>query len=486
MNKFILKLFRNLDSSEIKYCHFKSNNNLMPALSGVDDLDLLISDSHKNKFLTVISKMGFRLAQDRGEKDTPFVFHYYGVDPLTGLIVHLHVYFRIVTGGSILKNHRIFLEEMLLNESEKTLPSGVRTPSANAELILFVVRKMLEQPSLIEHYLFLKDQQNIKKEFNWLIKRSDIKKVHLLLSKCLKVPTKLFDECVDALRSETSNVKRILLGLKMEKYIPNLVYNRQLASILRTKKFLSAHIKGRLTISRSNRVLFPGGMLVAFVGSEASGKSTCSSEISRWLMERFDVSLIHMGKPKKNWRTIPFWAVIRCYSAVKKIFHKGNVNPRKNKVDDRNIANNVPNFFVSYLDSIDRKYWINKFWKRVMQGGIVLSDRYPSDRMDGPRITPDSKIRAIFGSFEQVNYKNIPPPDIVFKMISPLKVTLERNSERQTPEPIEFVKRRFDLAKSIEFPYSKVIEIDTTEPLDVTILKIKNHIWSNTENSTIR
>ena len=40
MNKFILQMFRKLEEEGVKHCHFKSNNNLEPALNGVDDLDL--------------------------------------------------------------------------------------------------------------------------------------------------------------------------------------------------------------------------------------------------------------------------------------------------------------------------------------------------------------------------------------------------------------------------------------------------------------
>ena len=41
MNSFLRSLMSSI--KKISYCHFKSNNKLIEALSGVDDLDLLVS-----------------------------------------------------------------------------------------------------------------------------------------------------------------------------------------------------------------------------------------------------------------------------------------------------------------------------------------------------------------------------------------------------------------------------------------------------------
>ena len=66
MNKFILEFFNELNARNVEYCHFKSNNNLIPAVNGVDDLDLLLAPASLDIFSEIIAKFGIRMAHDRG------------------------------------------------------------------------------------------------------------------------------------------------------------------------------------------------------------------------------------------------------------------------------------------------------------------------------------------------------------------------------------------------------------------------------------
>ena len=59
-----------------------------------------------------------------------------------------------------------------------------------------------------------------------------------------------------------------------------------------------------------------------------------------------------------------------------------------------------------------------------MQGAIVITDRYPSVSMDGPRIDGKSSFLRYLSKLEVNNYLNIPQPDLVIKAEAPLEVTL--------------------------------------------------------------
>ena len=97
--------------------------------------------------------------------------------------------------------------------------------------------------------------------------------------------------------------------------------------------------------------------------------------------------------------------------------------------------------------------------------------------LDSSRITPSSHFSSILSKIEKSNYSHFPYPDLVFKMMAPLEITLERNSQRLIPEPELFVRDRYELAKNIKFPLTKVIEIDTSDTIETTVLRIKNSIW---------
>jgi hypothetical protein len=485
MNAFILKLFDAFHSKRISYCHFKSNNNLRPALAGVDDLDLLVGRTDAIRFVELISAHGFKMATDRNSVPAPFVFHYFGVDPETGLIVHLHVYFKVVTGGSILKNHWIPVESMLLANAQPNGDGGVMIPCAEADLILFTVRKFIEQPSIIEHYLFLKDLRNIRAELDWLIARTDRARLRALVAEWLpEISVSLVDRCIDTLLGKSSVVERVRLGREVRKCFTNTACDEWRASLMRTVMFVGAHLRARVGSRRKDRYVFPGGLLLAFVGSEASGKSTLSKEIASWLSSRFDVCHIHLGKPPKNWRTRPAWWVIATYVKLKAAvkpwhsFRETSVGGDEGALDP-SVGNNLPHPLVSWLDSIDRRQWLMLHARKMMEGCIVVTDRYPPPRpgLDGARISASGPLTRWLASRESANYVGLPGPDIVFKTIAPLEVTLQRNALRATPEPESFVRARYALARDVSFPGGTMFEIDTTRTFESTLIEVKQAIW---------
>lgn len=480
MNDFIIQLFRDIESRGIRYCHFKSNNNLEPALSGVDDLDLLVAMQDKERFAAVVAEAGFRLATDRGLAAAPFVFHYYGPDPATGLLVHLHVYFRLVTGGSILKNHWIPLERAFLESAQPVGAANVYIPSANADMVLFVLRKFIEQPSLIEHFLFLRDIDNIKAEIAWLMQRADRAGMRALVERWLpQIPVDLFDDCLDTLTSEISSLaKRVRLGMKIRRCIKTTVMPSVPASLARSIMFGLAIIRGKLRIDVKDRSLFPGGMLVAFVGSEASGKSTLSRDVAKWLGRQFDLAHIHVGKPPKSWRTRPLWWAIALRTRLRGLVRGGS---GAQAGQEQRVAANLPHPIVCWLDSIDRRRWVMKNTRRMLNGTIVITDRYPSQAiggMDGARIVPNSGLTRMLSRWERRNYSGLPQPDLVVKVIAPLDLALSRNAERQRPEPEGFIRQRFELAKAIQFAGSRQVEVDTDKSLEETARLVRLLVWN--------
>jgi len=483
MNKFILEFFRELNDRNVEYCHFKSNNNLIPAVNGVDDLDLLLAPASLDIFSEIIAKFGIRMAHDRGKEPTPYVYHYFGADPETGLLVHLHVYFKIVTGGSIFKNHWIRTEKMLLSQRVIDEHTKVFIPCAEADCILFVIRKMIEQPSPVENFLFYRDLSNIMGELSWLLERADEQRMLEMVNEWLpELDPQLFKDSLDILVAQGPLMSRVKLGLKMRAVFDNKVRGALTAEISRSIEFLYAYVRGKLKISRKNRYVFPGGLLIAFVGSEASGKSTLSKDAAAWYGERFDVSHVHMGKPPKNWRTRLFWNMVSFYSLSKRLFKS-----RKSKLVSRESgeALNLPHPLLSWLDSVDRREHLKGCFGKLMQGCTVITDRYPSEHMDGPRIIERSRTTKLLARWERANYQGMPDPDLVIKAVAPLELTLSRNNLRESPEPEAFVRARYELAQKINFSFTEMILIDTTADYSSSIGEVRRAIWNRSIGAKI-
>ncbi|OVE82411.1 hypothetical protein BVY04_01010 [bacterium M21] len=480
MNKFIEQIFRDMAERNIEYCHWKSNNNLADALDGIDDLDILVGPESISLFSELLASKGFRLATDTSNTNNPFVFHFYGMDPDTGLLVHFHVYYRFVTGGSILKNHWIPVERMFLSGIHQSME--IPTPAKEADLILFVIRKFIEQPSIVEHFLFRRDYKNIKRELNWLLDGCNRKKIHDLLTAWVpSLSVGLFDDCLDALESDAGMIRRIKLGCRVRRCFTLTVRAPIRASVVRSIEFFRAYIKGKLKISRKDRILFPGGRLVAFVGSEASGKSTLSAETAQWFNKFCDIHHVHLGKPPKTIYTRGPYFAIKCYSICKKIVNLGRKRKESAEGGSINPQDYEPHPVVAVLDAIDRYQLLLKCVRKMMKGTIVITDRYPAiDKLglDGARIIAGGRLRTILAKIERRVYARMPVPDLVFKVMAPLDLTLKRNSERIAPEPENFVRFRYEQAKEISFNGAHVINVDTTESLEETALNVKWSAWT--------
>ena len=56
-------LFRALAESEVRYCHWKSNEHLLPGLTGDTDLDVLVDRNSSHVIQRVLAQLGFKSFQ---------------------------------------------------------------------------------------------------------------------------------------------------------------------------------------------------------------------------------------------------------------------------------------------------------------------------------------------------------------------------------------------------------------------------------------
>jgi len=144
-----MKFISKLNKLNINYCHWKSNNKLLEKFDKDSDLDLLIKISDKKKFEKFISKNLFY----KVNTENKYIYHYYGYE--NNQIIHLHVYYKLITGGKIYKNF-YYNSDYLLNNSEKLKEMNI--PNPNKEFIFLVARKMFEISSVFELITFFKEE----------------------------------------------------------------------------------------------------------------------------------------------------------------------------------------------------------------------------------------------------------------------------------------------------------------------------------------
>src|SRR5215213_779723 len=107
MLTLIRELFHTLNTSGIRYCHWKSNMVLAQTLLGQTDVDLLVDRKDGSQFRGILAQLGFRPADAIDGGFFPAVEHYIALDRESGTLIDIHLYYRVVTGESLTKNYRL-------------------------------------------------------------------------------------------------------------------------------------------------------------------------------------------------------------------------------------------------------------------------------------------------------------------------------------------------------------------------------------------
>lgn len=491
LNK-IEQLIKNLNASGIRYCHWKSNLALAKSLAGQTDIDLLIDRKSASIFRMILSQLCFRPTYDKDVGSFPSVEHFFSLDEESGVLVHVHAYFRVITGESLAKNYRFPIEEMLLQNIEHI--NSVPTPIKSAELIVFTLRIMLKHTSFMELVLLSRYWKQVQKEITWLLESDSIKNTPSLINLWLPLLNiDLFSNCIMALKSSAPLLQRVILGLRLRRQLRSYARNSAFRMWIDTVQKFSTMIFRRLTRSHKGMISRNGGGIIAFVGSEATGKSTLITEMGDWLGEHFFVKRIHVGKPKPSLLTfVPnvFLPTLRSLFPSAKSTHIANLK------DDQHYQEHLgkpridyPILFVfrSVFLAYDRRLLLCRAFRQATNGTIILCDRYPSlgnGAPDSPQLanmliaSNRISIRRFMAQIEARLYQEIPTPDLVIYLNAPLEVTVLRNATRGKRESENYVRRRHARSANLEFGNIPVCKINTDQPFDQTILEVKKAIWS--------
>jgi thymidylate kinase len=495
MLKLVESLVQNLNENEVSYCHWKSNRNLDRALAGVEDLDLLIARGAGDKTQEILGKLGFRLAEQPLREKSCSIFHYYGHDESSGIIVHLHIHFRLITGGAIVKNFRFPIEDRILASTETQ--GNVRVSSKPVELLLLVVRKSIESASLLEMFLLWREKSAVMGEIEWLTANEKTdgtvarEAAELFDAYFPGANADLFETAFRRLSGDWKFTSLWKSGCRMRRHLRMYtIDNGLMESILRITGF-SHKIFARFIAKKRTHTFQTGGTIIAVTGPDATGKSTVVGMLYSWLANNFSTETAHTGKPPSSLLT---YLPNRLMPMLRKRapgFRTGNIESDiQTKEAKRPKGLRLYIFAIrSLMIAHDRKRLLLRISRNALKGGLIVCDRYPSPiigAMDSIQIDPElaeiksSKILSAMANIERRIYQQMPPADVVIQLTAPVEVALERNSSRnKAGENDAWVRRRHFQSRLQKYDVSRTIKIDTQQPLEETLSEVKREVWKN-------
>lgn len=490
----VARLFEVLNDQDVRYCHWKSNIDLAQGLAGDIDIDLLVDRSHLPQTQAILAQLGFKQARPRWGANPPSISHYYGLDPQTRQFAHIHLFSRVLTGESFVKSHLLPFDAMLLDDVD--YHGALKVAAKPAELVLFTLRMFIKYGSWVDLLRMRNKAASVQRELRWLMDNSDRRMLsgnsvpqalELLQTYCPVIKEPLFMRCMATLNSNAPLLARVRLAQQVRRRLA--VYNRhtRLQHVLAYAQFAWAEVQRRLDGKKKNKVLHSGGALIAFVGADATGKSTLVDETSRWLGSVFAVSTIHTGKPPSAWVTAPLNLALALMRRI-----KGAGSSRSTSAQDGRYAYRGPGSLIVAVRAValawDRRRLIRKARRRAAAGELVVCDRYPSrtlGAMDSPRLEraelPEGLVIGLYNRLVRMErrlYTHIPPPDIVLRLRVSLETARQRNRARAGQDDETYLAARHRQSQAWQLPGTPfVYDIDTEQTLTATIGSVKDAIW---------
>lgn len=374
--------FKELDKNNIKYYCWKGVSKISSFFKGTSDLDIYINTENIFSFDQILKKFDF--INYYWPVNLSGVSHFYKVGE-NGSLFHLHVYYRMCTGSSLVKEYEILPTIDFFDNLDKV--HGVNVLNRNLLLQLHNLRVFLKKKSLIGRLIYYKKQN-----------------IHNLESKLL------FNK----------NAKSNNLPLNFKKNV-NFVSFKNLY-IYFTIKY--RRYRGWSKISKN-------GIIASVIGPDGSGKSTTSNLFFDKYSNTVSISKLCFGRPDFHFNTSVFYIIRNLFIFLKR---KQSIKYSK-KSSEGNVSLLKACFYL--MLAFERKFILNKAIKYRERGHIVLIDRCPPAQpgeFDGYHLYDYNGNSSIINKIKLIEtsiYKKMPHVDIVFTIDVTEQEVLKRNKNRE-------------------------------------------------------
>jgi thymidylate kinase len=475
----IKKLCNTLAVEKIDYCHWKSNAALNRSASGDNDLDLLVSRIHAQKFTEILYVLGFKEVLAPKVDELPGVRNYYGYDLKSGRLIHVHAHFQLILGSDLSKNYRLPLERVYLGSSFHG--ALFRLPSPEFEFVIFVIRMILKHStweSILMRHSYLSPSE--QRELDYLSTPDMIVKARVILHYMPGLSDNLFDKCLQALQPDCSLWTRIKVGEQLQKVLCASARYPHLYDVIVkfAQRFWQPVQKRVFRYEQKNRIA-SGGLFIAIVGGDGAGKTTTIDEVFIWLSEKFKVTKVHMGKPDWSWATIVIRGILKIGTILRLYPFEGDV------YEEFNQSHSYSWFIRAVCTARDRYLTYLQARRLSSNGELVLCDRFSFPNfmtMDGPQcgqaithLERVSRFHNHLAKLEISYYEQIRQPDLLIV----LKVEPELAVKRKQDESEVAVHARSTEVWELDWREKSAFVVDASLTREEVISQVKALVWAH-------
>jgi len=465
------------EKNNVIYCHWKSINHLKEALSGETDLDIIVSTENAVKAEIVALSSGFVKMETEYLRKYPGVHDYVAYDSNRNLFIHLHLHYQFVLGDRWVKAFRLPLESQVLKRRVFSDEFSTWVVSPGDELLLFCTRMSIKYKNSFT-------KKNIIREAKYLVQRCDDEKsISDLKSDYPAAVSVLALELLNknCAKISRSFVKKVRKSMAIYRRM-SLVKFRMLSNIrFFYRLIIEFNRRKRNIFSFGRRTLPFGGLVVAFVGMDGSGKTSAIARNTQFFAKQMDVSSVFIGSGRSG---APWYRCLIFYimgSKAKLKSHKQVGTEKK-----------YPPYYLLWVALFlsDRIKRIRELFKMKSSGQLVFVDRWPQDKisgsLDGPRLQRLNQKSILFNRIKKMEMESIKLskmfyPDLVLRFIISPENSIMRKPGELT---LEQANQAFKDLIEIKWPAeSMVLDIDADRPIEEVDIQVRKAIWSKINQS---
>ncbi len=492
----IARLFERLHAEGVSYCHWKSNAHLPASLTGDTDLDVLVDRRQEQTLARILSESSFKRLVTAPRAAYPGIESYMGLDAATGALLHLHVHYQLTLGEKHIKGYRLPWEHVLLATRVLDAAAGVYVADPHMEMLVLVMRAALKLrgrdfvwAALGRPYV----HGNLLREFLWLAERTHAGQLGAVARPLVGERAARLLEAMAAERAlPFERLVRIRNAAvpKLEHFRFSGPWEARRRRWARELARLWDRLRPGVSTAPlpTKRVFASGGLLVALVGVDGSGKSTVVAELVRWLDPLLDAAPIYLGSGKGPVslprRLLEAGAALGRWLTRRSPVTTPPGAPRRG----RGASWLRTGAEVLWLVALarERHARLRQVRRARNVGMLVICDRFLQTDVphfnDGPAFAHWTDhawgLLRWAARRERAALSNVAlqPPDLVIR----LNVTAELAALRRPTMSLERLRHGVETITALRYPgVTRVVEVDASQPLPVVLLQVKRALWES-------
>jgi hypothetical protein len=482
----VVSLIEQMVRAHVPWCYWKSGRRAPAALSGQSDLDVLVSLESQHAARRVLLDCGFRLFPSVASRDDPAIQSFLAHDDASGTMIHVHFHTRLMVGGALFKNYRLPWEQRLVSRAApgRGLPMPLLDPASEA--VLLVVRACLELRRT-DPVVARKWASTTRK---FALDRADLVARVARTEVRARAAELLGDDLADPVANALFDARPLQNQFEVRRRVRRALarcrtYNRVEAPLRASWRALQWVVGGLnqrlLQLPRPWSKRAPGGgIVIAILGVDGSGKSTLVRGLRAWLEPDVDVLTLYFGTGdgRPSWFLLPLKLLVPLASLMLRRKPHGSSHGAVTDAAPGAAYSLLLGIWATVL-AIEKRMKLRAARRAAARGMIVITDRYPQDQItdfnDGPLLPRLSHVPRWLRKFEASAYALAGqlPPDLVIKLVA----APELIAIREPTMNAAVIHLRTAAMARLTFPGSSVAAVPAGQPREDVLRAAKAEIW---------